>query len=55
MTAELAVGGERIMPAGRAPFAGNIGACGVGGGFIVLPPQRRQFPVGPAVVEVVVG
>ena len=48
LPAALTVEGERIMPAGGAPFGGNKGVCGVTGGFIVLPPQRRQFPVGPA-------
>ena len=47
----LTVGGERTMPAVDAPLGGKAGVCGVNGGFIVLPPQRRQVPDGPVELD----
>lgn len=52
MIEALTVAGERIVPGRGAPVGGNKGVYGVTGGFMVLPPQRRQFPVGPAELEV---
>jgi hypothetical protein len=52
MAGLLAVEGDLIMPGGGAPLSGNDGVCGVKGGFMVLPPQRRQFPLGRPELEV---
>jgi hypothetical protein len=39
------------MLGGGFPCESN-GVCGVMGGFMVLPPQRRQFPAGPVDIDV---